>query len=366
MSGPARAGAATGPLAIAALATAAALPLVLGEGGALMEHAILAAAYVVMALGLNVVVGFAGLLDLGYVAFFAIGAHVAAYLGSAFWGVHLDFLAILAFAILATTAAGVLIGVPTLRLRGDYVGVVTLAFGEIIAQVVNNGGSIHVFGGRLTGGPQGISALDRIDLPLLAPFSALDLRPWYWFALALVALTLLVCLALRDSRIGRAWIALRDDEAAAAAAGVPVVRAKLTAYAVGGALGGVSGAFMASFLGTVNPTQFTYSFSIFVLAMVVLGGLGSVWGVMIGAVVLSAINSWLLPDVLSDLPARFGLDFDLSQISAGIYGVLIVLIVLLRPQGLLPERRAGEMEKSLTAPHPRRAGRPAGRATVGP
>jgi len=229
MSGPARAGAAAGPLAVAALATAAALPLVLGEGGALMEHAILAAAYVVMALGLNVVVGFAGLLDLGYVAFFAIGAHVAAYLGSAFWGVHLDFLAILAFAILATTAAGVLIGVPTLRLRGDYVGVVTLAFGEIIAQVVNNGGSIHVFGGRLTGGPQGISALDRIDLPLLAPFSALDLRPWYWFALALVALTLLVCLALRDSRIGRAWIALRDDEAAAAAAGVPVVRAKLTA-----------------------------------------------------------------------------------------------------------------------------------------
>ena len=229
--------AAVRPLAIATLAAAAALPLVLGQGGALMEHAILAAAYVVMALGLNVVVGFAGLLDLGYVAFFAIGAHVAAYLGSAFWGVHLDFLAVLAFTILATTAAGVLIGVPTLRLRGDYVGVVTLAFGEIIAQVVNNGGDIHIFGSALTGGPQGISALDRIDLPFLAPFSALDLRPWYWFALTLVVLTLLACLALRDSRIGRAWIALRDDEAAAAAAGVPIVRAKLTAYAVGGALG---------------------------------------------------------------------------------------------------------------------------------
>jgi branched-chain amino acid transport system permease protein len=269
-------------------------------------------------------------------------------------------------AIVATSIVGVLIGLPTLRLRGDYVGMVTLAFGEIIAQVVNNGGSIHVFGGSLTGGPQGISALDRIDLPFLAPFSSLDLRPWYWFALALVALTLLVCLALRDSRIGRAWIALRDDETAAAAAGVPLVRAKLTAYAVGGALGGVSGAFMASFLGTVNPTQFTYSFSIFILAMVVLGGLGSVWGVMIGAVALSAINSWLLPDVLYDVPAKLGLDFDLSQISAGIYGVLIVVIVLLRPQGLLPERRPGEMEKSLTAPTPGRTGRAVGRATVGP
>jgi branched-chain amino acid transport system permease protein len=342
MSAPDRAGgigAIARPLAIAALAAAAALPLVVGAGGALMEHAILAAAYVVMALGLNVVVGFAGLLDLGYVAFFAIGAHVAAYLGSAFWGVHLDFLAILLFAILATTAAGVLIGVPTLRLRGDYVGVVTLAFGEIIAQLVNNGGDIRVFGGTLTGGPQGISALDRIDLPFLAPFSALDLRPWYWFALALVVLTLLTCLALRDSRIGRAWIAARDDEAAAAAAGIPIVRAKLTAYAVGGALGGVSGAFMAAFLGTVNPTQFTYSFSIFILAMVVLGGLGSVWGVMVGAVVLSAINGWLLPDVLAGVPAKLGLDFDLSQIAGGIFGVLIVVMMLLRPQGLWPEQR---------------------------
>jgi branched-chain amino acid transport system permease protein len=326
------------PLGVAAFAAAAAAPLVLGSGGAFMEHVVLAAAYVVMALGLNVVVGFAGLLDLGYVAFFAIGAHVAAYLGSAFWGLHLDFLAILAFAVLATTAAGVLIGLPTLRLRGDYVGVVTLAFGEIIGQVTNNGGNVHVFGGTLTGGPQGISALDRIDLPFLAPFSALDLRPWYWFALALVALMLLTSLALRDSRIGRAWIALRDDEAAAAAAGVHLVRAKLTAYAVGGAMGGISGAFLASFLGTVNPTQFTYSFSIFILAMVVLGGLGSVWGVVVGAVALSAINSWLLPDVLYDLPARIGLEFDLSQFSAGIYGVLIVVIMLLRPQGLLPER----------------------------
>ena len=171
---------------------------------------------------------------------------------------------------------------------------------------------------------------------------------------------LLTSLALRNSRIGRAWIALREDEAAAAAAGVAIVRAKLTAYAVGGALGGISGAFLASFLGTVNPTQFTYSFSIFILAMVVLGGLGSVWGVMLGAVALSAINSWLLPDVLYDLPARIGLGFDLSQISAGIYGVLIVVIMLLRPQGLLPERvpdPVGSGDDRRAAPDRRAPGR---------
>ena len=323
------------------------LPLFVGEGGTAMSNLVLAAAYVIMALGLNVVVGFAGLLDLGYVAFFAIGAHVAAYFGSAFWEptsllgddaglrLHLDFLAILVLAIAATTAAGVLIGVPTLRLRGDYVGIVTLAFGEIIGQVVTNGRQIELFGGTLTGGPSGISAIDRIDLPLLAPFGGLDLRPWYWCALALVAATLLVSVRLRDSRVGRAWMALRDDERAAASAGVPIVRTKLQAYAVGGALGGVSGAFLASYLSTVNPSQFTYSFSIFILAMVVLGG----WlrlgrrprrGAAVGAEQLPAPRGPLRR------PGRVGLDFDLSQIASGIYGVLLVVLMLVRPQGLLP------------------------------
>jgi branched-chain amino acid transport system permease protein len=144
------------------------------------------------------------------------------------------------------------------------------------------------------------------------------------------------------------------------------VRAKLTAYAVGGAMGGISGAFLASFLGTVHPAQFTYSFSIFILAMVVLGGLGSVWGAVLGAIVLSAINGWLLPDVLAGVPARLGLGFDLSQVSAGIYGLLIVVIVLLRPQGLLPEPRPRGMEKSLTARPPRRSPTASGRATVAP
>ena len=348
--------------AVVGLGLAALLPLFLGAGSSAMENLVLAAAYVVMALGLNVVVGFAGLLDLGYVAFFAIGAHVAAYFGSAFWadaaggegialfvgepaasmpGIHFNFLIIVVLAVVATTIAGVLIGVPTLRLRGDYVGVVTLAFGEIIGQVVSNGREIEVFGGSLTGGPQGIAAIDRIDLPFLERFGALDLRPWYWFALALVALMLVVNVRVRDSRLGRAWIALRDDELAAAHAGIPIVRTKLLAYGVGAALGGVSGAFLASFLGTVNPHQFTFSFSIFILAMVVLGGLGSIWGVVVGAIILSAVNNYLLPRVLYDVPSKIGLDFDLSQISSGIYGLLLVIIMLLRPEGLLPERRHG-------------------------
>jgi branched-chain amino acid transport system permease protein len=347
-------------IAAAGLGFAAILPLFLGEGSSAMENLVLAAAYVIMALGLNIVVGFAGLLDLGYVAFFAIGAHVAAHFGSAFWanvadgagialfvgepvasmpGIHFNFLIILVLAIVATTIAGVLIGVPTLRLRGDYVGIVTLAFGEIIGQVASNGRDIELFGGSLTGGPGGMSAVDKIDLPFFERFGALDLRPWYWFALTLVALMLFVNFRLRDSRLGRAWIALRDDEGAAASAGVPIVRTKLMAYGVGAALGGVSGAFLASYLSTVDPNQFTFSFSIFILAMVVLGGLGSILGVVVGAITLSAINHYLLPSVLYDVPGNVGLDFDLSEISSGIYGFLLVIIMLLRPEGLLPARR---------------------------
>jgi branched-chain amino acid transport system permease protein len=352
-------------LAVAGLALAAVLPFFVGEGSDALDKMILAAAYVVMALGLNVVVGFAGLLDLGYVAFFAIGAHVTAYLGSAFWanagnghgiavlagepaasmpGIHVNFLIVLALAILATTTAGVLIGVPTLRLRGDYIGIVTLAFGEIIGQVADNGQEIKLFGGTLTAGPNGITPIDSIDLPFVGRFGALDLRPWYWFALTLVALMLLVNVRLRDSRLGRAWIALRDDEEAAATAGVAIVRTKLAAYGVGAALGGASGAFLASYLRTVNPTQFTFSFSIFILAMVVLGGLGSIWGVVLGAIVLSTINHYLLPSVLYDVPRKVGLDFDLSSVASGIYGFLLVIIVLLRPQGLLPTSRARPIE----------------------
>src|SRR5919202_7054550 len=232
------------------------------------------------------------------------GAVIAVFVGeptASMPGIHLNFLIVVVLAVVATTAAGVLIGLPALRVRGDYVGIVTLAFGEIVGQVVSDGRDIELFGGTLTGGPSGITGVDRIDLPFVGRFGPLDLRPWYWFALALVALMLFVNFRLRDSRVGRAWIALRDDEDAAASAGVPIVRTKLLAYGVGAALGGVSGAFLASYLGAVDPSQFTFSFSIFILTMVVLGGLGSIWGVVLGAVVLSAITNYLLHDLPSNL-----------------------------------------------------------------
>jgi branched-chain amino acid transport system permease protein len=315
---------------VAVFALAAVAPLFFSAGGDVVHNMVLAAAYAVMALGLNVIVGFAGLLDLGYVAFFAIGAYTAAYFASGYWGIHVNFLLVLALAVAATAVAGALIGVPTLRLHGGYIAIVTLAFGEIIGQIVSNGRSIELFGGTLTPGPIGIGPIDRIELPVIGRFGTLDLRPWYWFALALVALALVANVNLRDSRIGRAWVAMRDDEPAAACAGIPIVRTKLLAYGTGAAFGGISGAFLASYLGVVNPAQFEYSFSIFIFAMVVLGGLGSISGVVIGAVVLSAVNHWLLPNVLA---------VDLSAISSGIYGAFLVVVMVLRPQGLVPARR---------------------------
>ena len=344
-------------LALLAFVAAALLPLCFAPAGSVMGNLVLAAAYVGMALGLNVIVGFAGLLDLGYVAFFAIGAYTAGYFGSGYWhettvrvlvdgpaglpGIHLNFVLVFALAIAATALAGVIIGVPTLRLRGDYIAIVTLAFGEIVSSVVANGDEIRVFGGTLTAGGRGITPIDKIDLPLLAPFGALNLRPWYWCALVLVAFVLIVNLRLRDSRLGRAWLALREDEEVAASSGIPLTRTKLLAYGTGAGLGGLFGAFLASFLNTVTAVQFEFSFSIFILAMVVVGGLGSIWGVVAGAVVLSALNSYVLPDVLGRLPGRLGFDFDLSQVSYGIYGVLLVIMVLLRPAGLWPATRGG-------------------------
>ena len=351
-------------LPIAALfAFATALPLFFGQLAGFIDDATTALAYVVMALGLNIVVGFAGLLDLGYVAFFAIGAYTMGWLGSTHFaaagggegihfaaggyatnlpGIHLNWLVIVIAAIIIAAIFGALIGLPTLRLRGDYIAIVTLAFGEIIRIFALQGDEIHLFSEDypLTAGRKGITPVDSIDLPLLEPFDpATDLRPWYWTALVLVAIVLFVNFRLRDSRLGRAWVALREDEVAAASMGVPLVRTKLLAYATGAAFGGISGAFLGSFLNTVNADQFEFSFSIFILAMVILGGLGSVWGVVLGALALSFINTYLIPDVFNNVPSKVGLDFDLTELSFGIFGFLLVIMMVLRPQGLLPERR---------------------------
>jgi branched-chain amino acid transport system permease protein len=362
-------------VAAIALGVAAILPFFFDPLSNVTNNFILAAAYVVMALGLNIVVGFAGLLDLGYVAFYAFGAYtigwfasdhfssvnggegfhvIAGEFASTLPGIHLNFLFVLVLAAVICAFVGMLIGLPTLRLRGDYIAIVTLAFGEIIGRIVINGDELHykdvpLLGGGLESvfgagadfskGRQGITPIDKIDPPFFEPFRALDLRPWFWTALILVLLVLFVNYRLRDSRLGRAWIALREDEVAAASMGVPLVRTKLLAYGTGAAFGGMSGVFLASLLNTVNADQFQFFFSIFILAMVILGGLGSIEGVLIGAATLVYVNFKFIPDV-NDKPREwFNLDLDMSELSSAIYGFLLVMMMVLRPEGLIPERR---------------------------
>jgi branched-chain amino acid transport system permease protein len=251
----------------------------------------------------------------------------------------MNFLIVCVLAIVATTIAGMTIGLPTLRLRGDYIAIVTLAFGEIVGRIAINGDEIKGLGTSLTAGRQGITPVDKVDLPFVQRFTSLDLRPWFYVALALVFIVLFVNFRLRDSRLGRAWIALREDEVAAASMGIPMVKTKLLAYGTGAAFGGVSGAFLASYLNTVNADQFQFSFSIFILAMVILGGLGSIWGVVLGAIALSVINNYLIPDVFNSLPGKIGLNFDATELTFGIFGFLLVIMMIARPEGLIPERR---------------------------
>ena len=368
---------------IAAVVWAIALPFVHDEGGEFMSIGTLILAYSVMALGLNIIVGYAGLLDLGYVAFFALGALTAGWFMSDFFsnagkggegihvgvaeqtsnlfGIHFNFLIVVVIAVVVCAIAGMIIGLPTLRLRGDYIAIVTLAFGEIIGRIVINGDQLHfgdapIIGGGLekifgegavfSAGREGITPIDKVYLPPFndgEPFLSLNLRPWFLVALAMVLIVLFVNYRLRDSRLGRAWIALREDEVAAASMGVPLVKTKLLAYGTGAAFGGISGAFLASRLSVVNADQFQFFFSIFILAMVILGGLGSIEGVLIGAGVLVYLNFKFIPDVNEKPREWFDLDLDMSELSSGIYGFLLVLMMLLRPQGLIPERRR-EME----------------------
>jgi branched-chain amino acid transport system permease protein len=350
------------------IVAAAVFPLTREPLDAFMDDCILALAYVVMALGLNLVVGFAGLLDLGYVAFYALGAMSVGWWASDFFtgaggaeegihigvsgfaatlpGIHVNFLLILIGAIIVCAVAGAIIGLPTLRLRGDYIAIVTLAFGEIIGRIFQNGDELTLIGDyKLSNGRQSISPIDSIDIPFLDPFdSALNLRPYYWTVFALVLVVLFVNLRLRDSKLGRAWIALREDEVAAASMGVPLVKTKLLAYATGGAFGGIAGAFLGAYFSSVNANQFQFGLSIFILAMVILGGLGSIWGVVLGAVALSFVNTRLIPDVLDQgwvgkKLTDLGLDFSFVEISFGIFGFILVIMMVLRPEGLLPERR---------------------------
>jgi branched-chain amino acid transport system permease protein len=320
--------------------------------------------FTIMAVGLNIVVGYAGLLDLGYVAFYAAGAYMAAWFASLQFeqvsfhlgsvgvnseapGIHLSIWLVLILAGLFTLMVGILIGLPTLRLRGDYLAIVTLGFGEIIPQVVRNGDNI--FGFDLTHGTFGISPIDspgfgetlndKVGLPDSYQQSFDRGELFFFTALALLLITVYCSVRLRDSRLGRAWIAIREDETAAAAMGVPLMRTKTWSYALGAFFGGVAGAFYASFKSGAFPADFYFNISVFLLCMVILGGLGSVWGVIVGGMVLGYLNQEGLATIGTKLQDATGVDFEPTKYQFGIYGVIIVLMMLFRPVGLIPERR---------------------------
>jgi branched-chain amino acid transport system permease protein len=344
--------------------------------------------FAMMAIGLNMVVGYAGLLDLGYVAFYAIGAYTAAWLASPQFalygvkfdlgsvaendilkvgGIHMTIWLVLIVAGILTAVVGVLIGLPTLRLRGDYLAIVTLGFGEILPQVAVNGDKDGL-GFNLTNGPPGINPIDPpgfghwLSSHVGLPASYLReqgtyvnfVTLMYWTALGLLLFTIFCSVRLRDSRLGRAWIAIREDETAAAAMGIPLMRTKTWAYASGAFFGGIAGAWFATIKTGVFPDDFFFNISVLILCMVILGGMGNVWGVLAGAAFLeylnlegvASFNGWMNDHVLMCDPSKqnpssvvSGGCLNAPLVTFGIYGAIIVLVMLLRPQGLFPEQR---------------------------
>jgi branched-chain amino acid transport system permease protein len=336
----------------------------LGDFFPSLNSAVYIIVFTMMAVGLNVVVGYAGLLDLGYVAFYAAGAYVAAWLASLQFnqvtihigsvgvkstqpGIHISIWLILLLAGLFTAMVGIVIGLPTLRLRGDYLAIVTLGFGEIVPQFVRNADSLGGF--DLTHGTFGITPIDSpgfgerlhdaIGLPVSFQQSFDKDKLYFWAALALILITIYCCWRLRDSRLGRAWIAIREDEVAAAAMGIPLMRTKTWAYAIGAFFGGIAGAYYASFKSGAFPADFYFNISIFLLCMVILGGLGSIWGVVLAGGFLAWLNVEGLAVVGSKFNDVTGADIEVPKYQSGIYGIIIVLVMLFRPTGLIPERR---------------------------
>jgi branched-chain amino acid transport system permease protein len=340
-----------------------------------MSTAFVIAAFTIMGIGLNFVVGYAGLLDLGYVAFFAAGSYVAGWLASEqfagsgthphSWilggtvlkgtpGIHLTPWMVIVIAAIFSALLGVLIGIPTLRLRGDYLAIVTLGFGQIIPQFVNNGDNLAGF--NLTNGSFGLNGIDGLGfgnaihraLPFL-PANFLDEADstwYYWTALLLIAIAIATSLLLRDSRLGRAWIALREDEDAAGAMGIPLMRVKTMAYLIGAFFGGAAGCLITLQAGSTSPQAFSLQVSIFVLCMVILGGMGNVWGVALGGALLAYVNYQGLFAFGHTFNDTFGTNVDISEYSYLIYGVAIVLFMLVRPEGLLPSaRRRAELHE---------------------
>jgi branched-chain amino acid transport system permease protein len=341
--------------------------------------------YIMMAIGLNIVVGYAGLLDLGYVAFYAMGAYTVAWFASLQFsgetasgapirtfhfgavgidpklgGFHISIWLLLILAGIVTALAGVIIGLPTLRLRGDYLAIVTLGFGEILPQIARNGDSFLGTGFNLTNGPNGITPID-------APGFGTHLHDWtggflpanyitathadrifFWTALVLVLITIFCSWRLRDSRLGRAWIAIREDETAAAAMGIPLMRTKTWAYATGAFFGGVAGAYYASFKSATFPGDFFFHPSVFILCRVILGGMGNIWGVIVGASFLAYLDQAGLANTGAWLNNNLNLKIDVPLYEFGIFGVILLIVMLFRPEGLIPSsRRAAEFHEGV-------------------
>ncbi len=294
----------------------------------------LAGVFVLLALGLNIVVGLSGLLDLGYAAFFAIGSYTYAFGASPYYGIHLPFLPMLLVGALMAAVFGVLLGAPTLRLRGDYLAIVTLGFGEIVPIVFKNSD-------EFTGGTNGVSGIDAPNV-FGIQFTTLNILPFYVVMLFLVAFTMVLVYRLQESRLGRAWMAIREDELAAASNGINTVTTKLLAFALGATTAGLAGVFSASKLTFAGPDQFIFAVSFTVLAMVVLGGMGNVWGVALGAFILFMIQNVFLKQlnqVFDTLKVPILSDIDFIKYQFLLYGLALVLMMLLRPEGLFPNRR---------------------------
>ncbi|HXY06175.1 MAG TPA: ABC transporter ATP-binding protein [Burkholderiaceae bacterium] len=347
------------------------LPLAAGWlGPAWVRTLAFAALYVMLALGLNIVVGFAGLLDLGYIAFYAVGAYTFALLASPHLtdnfpsiartfpdGLHVPIWAAIPLGAAIAAAFGVLLGAPVLKLRGDYLAIVTLGFGEIIRIFLNNLNAPI----NLTNGPQGITLIDPVRVgPLRFDHGASvfglalsSLQLYYYLFTALALLCILVCVRLQDSRLGRAWMAIREDEIAAKAMGINVRNVKLLAFGLGATFGGVSGSMFAAFQGFVSPESFSLMESVIVLSMIVLGGLGHIPGVILGAVMLSVFPELLRHTVGPMQTQLFGrILIDTEVLRMLLYGVALVLIMLYRPKGLWPAPQHGVAPRGVAQPPP--------------
>ena len=319
-----------------------ALPFVLASvGTAWVRITNFAILFVLLSLGLNIVVGFAGLLDLGYIVFYAVGAYVYALLASPHFGLHLPWWMILPIGAFVACVFGILLGAPTLKLRGDYLAIVTLGFGEIVRIFMNNLSEPI----NITNGPKGLATIDSIKLfgvdfgnnTRIGEFMLSGTIKYYFFLLVIMLIVIAINFRLQNSRIGRAWEAIREDEMAAHAMGIDTTRIKLLAFAMGASFGGIAGGMFSAIQGFISPESFILNESVMVLAMVVLGGMGNIWGVVLGAILLSFVPEVLRYTVEPAQMALFGkMWIEPEVLRMLLFGFAMVLMMLFRPAGILP------------------------------